>query len=146
MANSARVLATAAGAHGGRTALEWAVLCLVALEAVVLTAFLVIMQGAGADEALASGLLMDGVLSVQFWVLVVVVGLGGPFVAALIQVVASKRKNGTTLVPAVPVGGAACALIGGFTLRFLVLAAGLHAALVSPAALQAAQNVLMIVS
>lgn len=89
---------------------------------------------------------MSGPLSMQFWALVVAVGLVGPFLAALVQVATAKRKKDAALVPAVPVGGAACALVGGFTLRFLVLAAGLHAALVSPAALQAVQGVLLFVS
>lgn len=142
----ATVLEREEGAHRVRTMLEWAVLCLVALEAVVLAAFLLTMQGAGSDEAVAAGLLTNGVLSVQFWVLVVAVGLVGPFLAALAQVVASRRKGGAKLVPAVPVGGATCALVGGFTLRFLVLAAGLHAAIASPAVLQATQNVMMLVS
>ena len=133
----AAVLEKDEDAHGLRTALEWTVLCLVAIEAVVLAAFLTTMQGSGADEVLASGLLVSGPLSMQFWALVVAVGLVGPFLAALVQVATAKRKKDAALVPAVPVGGAACALVGGFTLRFLVLAAGLHAALVSPAALHA---------
>ena len=142
----AAVLEKDEDAHGLRTALEWTVLCLVAIEAVVLAAFLTTMQGSGADEALASGLLVSGPLSMQFWALVVAVGLVGPFLAALVQVATAQRKKDAALVPAVPVGGAACALVGGFTLRFLVLAAGLHAALVSPAALQAVQGVLLFVS
>ena len=134
------------GIEGVRSKLELAVVCLVVLEAVVLTAFLVTMQGAGAYEALSVGMLTDGVLSVTFWVLVVVVGLVSQLLAALAQVVASRRKDAGQLPPAIPAGGAACALVGGFTLRFVVLAAGVHAALVSPAVLQAAQNVLFFVS
>ena len=134
------------GIEGVRSKLELAVVCLVVLEAVVLTAFLVTMQGAGAYEALSVGMLTDGVLSVPFWVLVVVVGLVSQLLAALAQVVASRRKDAGQLPPAIPAGGAACALVGGFTLRFVVLAAGVHAALVSPAVLQAAQNVLFFVS
>lgn len=132
--------------RGMRTALEVAVVCLVVLEAIALITFVVTMQGAGTDEARSIGLLVDGVLSVQFWLLVVVVGLAVPLVAALAQLVVSRRKNGKELVPAVPVGGAACALVGGFALRFLVLTAGLHAALVSPATLQAVRDALFFVS
>ncbi len=129
-----------------RTVLETAVLCLVFLEAAVLAVFVLSMQGAGSGEALAVGLLTDGVLSVQFWVLVVLVGLAVPFVTALVQVVAARQKGGSHLGMAIPVGGATCALVGGFTLRFLVLSAGVHAALVSPLALQAAQGVLFFIS
>ncbi len=142
----ATVLEKDEGVHGVRTALEWAVVCLVVLEAIVLAAFVLTMQGAGSNEAVSVGLLTNGVLSVQFWLLVVVVGLGVPLVAALVQVVVSRRKGGGKIAPAVPVGGATCALVGGFTLRFLVLSAGLHAALISPAALQAAQNMVMLIS
>ena len=110
----------------------------------MLAAFVISMQGAGADEARAIGLLTEGALGVQFWLLVVAVGLGCPLIAAITQLVASRQKD--KIGPAVPVGGAACALVGGFTLRFVVLAAGLHAALVSPAALQAVQGALMLVS
>ena len=127
-----------------RATLEKAVIGLVVLEAVVLAAFVLTMQGAGADEARAIGLLTEGALGVQFWLLVVAVGLGCPLIAAITQLVASRQKG--KVGPAVPVGGAACALVGGFTLRFVVLAAGLHAALFSPAALQAAQGALMLIS
>ena len=127
-----------------RATLEKAVVGLVVLEAAVLAAFVISMQGAGADEARAIGLLTEGALGVQFWLLVVAVGLGCPLIAAITQLVASRQKD--KIGPAVPVGGAACALVGGFTLRFVVLAAGLHAALVSPAALQAVQGALMLVS
>lgn len=133
------------GIEAVRTKLELAVVCLVALEAVVLTAFVLAMQGAGADEARSIGLLTEGVLSTQFWLLVVAVGLAVPFLVALVQVVAPKKKNGH-LPLAIPVGGAVCALVGGFSLRFLILAAGVHAALVSPDVLQAAQNVLFFVA
>ena len=129
------------GVERVQSVFEKTVMALVVLEAAVLAAFLVMMQQAGGGAAVSAGILTGGALSIQFWALVVVVGLAGPFALALVQVVAS-RKSGKHLPPAIPVGGATCALIGGFTLRFVILAAGVHAALVSPDALQAVQGVL----
>ncbi|RDB57691.1 polysulfide reductase [Paraeggerthella hongkongensis] len=138
----AAVLEKDQGIERVQSVFEKTVVGLVALEAVVLAAFLVTMQQAGGGAAVSAGILSEGVLSMQFWVLVVAVGLVGPFAAAVVQIAASKRKSGGHLPAAIPVGGAACALVGGFTLRFVVLAAGVHAALVSPDALQAVQGVL----
>lgn len=76
-----------------RATLEKAVIGLVVLEAVVLAAFVLTMQGAGADEARAIGLLTEGALGVQFWLLVVAVGLGCPLIAAITQLVASRQKG-----------------------------------------------------
>ena len=129
------------GVERVQSVFEKTVMALVVLEAAVLAAFLVMMQQAGGGAAVSAGILTGGALSIQFWALVVVVGLAGPFALALVQVVAS-RKSDKHLPPAIPVGGATCALIGGFTLRFVILAAGVHAALVSPDALQAVQGVL----
>lgn len=126
-----------------RNFLEKVVIGLVVLEGIVLTAFVATMQGAGANEAVSVGILTEGSLSIQFWVLVVVVGLLAPLAAAIAQLVMARKRTDEQVAMALPVAGGACALIGGFTLRFVVLAAGIHAALISPVALEAAQNISM---
>lgn len=126
-----------------RNVLEKAVIGLVVLEGIVLTAYVVSMQSAGSNEAVSVGILTSGDLSAQFWILVVVVGLLAPLVAAVAQLVMSQKRTDKQVATALPVAGGACALVGGFTLRFVVLAAGIHAALVSPVALEAAQGISM---
>ncbi|HIR02144.1 MAG TPA: polysulfide reductase NrfD [Candidatus Aveggerthella stercoripullorum] len=132
--------------HGVRTAMEIAVICLVALEGVVLAAFVSTMQGAGGAAASSVGILTTGVLQAPFWGLFVAVGLAVPLVAAVVQVATAKRKTNAVVGTAVPVGGSACALVGGLALRFLILMAGVHAALVSPAVMQAVQGASFLVS
>lgn len=124
-----------------RDLLEKVVMGLVVLEAVVLAAYVTTMQSAGSNEAISVGILTSGQLSGQFWGLVVVVGLALPLAAAIAQVVLSRKRQDKQMAVALPVAGGACALVGGFTLRFVVLAAGVHAALVSPALLQAVEGV-----
>lgn len=130
-----------------RTLLEKMVVGLVLLEGVVLIGFVVTMQSAGSNEAASVGILTSGDLSGQFWGLVVVVGLFVPFGFALSQILFEKGlKKDKQISTALPVVGGTCALIGGFTLRFVILAAGIHAALVSPALLQAVEGVSMFIS
>lgn len=129
-----------------RFALEVVVAILIVLEAIVLFMFVSAMQTAGTTEALSVSLLTDGALSMQFWGLVVAVGLVVPLVTALAQIIAAKSKGGSHLPMAVSVGGSVCALLGSFTLRFVILSAGLHAALISPDVLQAAQGISFIVA
>lgn len=129
-----------------RALLEKCVIVLVVAEAAVLAGYLLSMQGAGADEAVSVELLLSGPLSLSFWALVVAAGLCVPLVAAIAQVVLDRKTKDRATVSVMPIVGGACALVGGFTLRFVVLAAGVHAALVSPAALQAAQGIMFFVS
>lgn len=132
-------------AHKLQVLLEKLTVVLVVLEMVVLAAFVLTMQGGSADEARSIGVLTGGALAPQFWLLVVAVGLAVPLLAALTQIVAaSKGKEDQSIAAVAPLAGAACALVGGFTLRFVVLAAGLHAAVVGPDALQAAAGILML--
>lgn len=130
-----------AGFEPIRSLAEKVVIGLVVLEGITLVAFITSMQGAGANEAVSVGILTEGALSVQFWVLVVVVGLAAPLAAAVAQLAIARTRKDEQVMAALPVAGGACALVGGFTLRFVVLAAGIHAALVSPVALEAVQGI-----
>ncbi len=141
---SATLLEKEEGIHRVHLNLEKVVVILVVLELAVLAALIVTMKGAGVTEALAIGLFTEGALSVQFWLLVVVIGLGFPLLAAIIQLATSKKA--TNIGKAVPVAGAVGALVGGCALRAVILSAGIHAVLMSPDVLQSAQGLFFLIS
>ncbi len=124
-----------------RSLAEKVVIGLVVLEGITLVAFIASMQAAGTNQAVSVSILTEGALSVQFWVLVVVVGLLAPLAAAVAQLVIARTRKDEQVMAVLPVAGGTCALVGGFTLRFVVLAAGIHAALVSPVALEAVRGI-----
>lgn len=113
--------------------LQSRVVCvLVVAELLVLAAFLSGALSGSAGDTLAqvaaasAALLASGQLAVLFWVLVVAAGLALPLVMAVASL-AAKNKRAESYVTA----GAVGALVGGCALRFLVLAAGLHADLIA---------------
>lgn len=114
-----------------RTALEGAVMALVAVEAGVLGWYLSAMQGGAADAARAAQLVTAGAISPLFWVGVVGLGLVVPFLVALSQLSGVAKREAV----AVPLVGAVSCLVGGWMLRFIVLSAGLPASLSSPSLL-----------
>ncbi|WP_415927520.1 NrfD/PsrC family molybdoenzyme membrane anchor subunit [Slackia piriformis] len=132
---------------GAKRFMEKCVVVLVVLEAVVLAAFLGSMLLAdastpvGAAAAASAGMFVSGQLAVWFWGLVAVLGLALPFAMAVKGLLAKEEPAGSDakaaaadVKPAVDVPtlvGAAGALVGGCALRFLVLAAGIHADVVA---------------
>lgn len=124
-------------AHKAALLMERIVIVLVVLELVVLAVFLGTMLGAagtpmGDAAASSAELLVSGGLAAPFWVMIVIIGLAVPLVAAAIGAFAKKMKDGRPLMFV----GAAGALIGGCELRFLILAAGVHATLVADTVMQ----------
>ena len=141
--------------------MEKCVVALVAIEAVVLAAFLGSMLFAdastpiGAAAAASAGMFVSGQLAVWFWGLVAAAGLALPFAMALKGLLAKEEPAGSDAKAAVAVAeaetpaegadavpakvaidtptliGAIGALAGGCALRFLVLAAGVHADVVA---------------
>lgn len=110
--------------------LEKSVVTLVALEAVVLVAYLATVggEGAAAEAATASVVaITTGSLAPWFWCLVVLCGLVAPLVASVLAMKARKGRDVSTIV----VSGAIGALVGGCALRFIVVMAGAHADLVA---------------
>lgn len=100
----------------------WALGVLVVAEDVLF--FLVVDRSA---EMLAMG-----VLAPYFWGLVVLCGLALPLAMAVAGLVLHRRGQGVKRGYGSPMAiGAAGALIGGCTLRFLILAAGIHADVVA---------------
>lgn len=129
---------------GAKRFMKKCVVVLVVLEAVVLAAFLGSMLLAdastpvGAAAAASAGMFVSGQLAVWFWGLVAVLGLALPFAMALKGLLAKEKPAGSgakaddaAAVDVPTIAGAAGALVGGCALRFLVLAAGVHADVVA---------------
>ncbi len=119
-------------AHRAAMLMERIVVVLVVLEVAVLAVFLWAMlsadpaTAAGAAATYSAELLTTGGLSGVFWGMVVVCGLAVPLVMAILGLILNKRE--TRPIMAI---GAIGALIGGCELRFLILAAGVHASILS---------------
>lgn len=119
-------------AHRAAMLMERIVVVLVVLEVAVLAVFLGSLLGAdsatasGATGAASAELLTTGGLSTVFWGMVVACGLALPLVMALLGLALSKRDTKPLMAL-----GAIGALIGGCELRFLILAAGVHADVLS---------------
>lgn len=111
--------------------LERSVVVLVILEGVVLLIFAATMLSGSTAQSLSSPaataaasmhMLLAGQLAPYFWTLLVACGLVIPLIAALHSLISHKEN-----VRAIVGIGAAGAIIGGCTLRFLILLAGMHA-------------------
>ncbi len=119
--------------------MEKCVVVLVVLEAVVLAAFLggMLLADAstpvGAAAAASAGMFVSGQLAVWFWGLVAVLGLALPLAMALKGLLSKDEPVGSDAkaVDVPTLIGAVGALVGGCALRFLVLAAGIHADVVA---------------
>lgn len=126
--------------------LERGVIVLVALELIVLGVYLAAMLGGSVGQAIAAELIISGPLSIAFWALVVVIGLLIPLSAAIIEQIKARNKKSGSALKAVPIISALCALLGGFTLRYVILAAGIHGVMISPEAVQALKGIFFFVS
>jgi formate-dependent nitrite reductase membrane component NrfD len=103
--------------------LEISTVILILLEVAVLSVFLATVSSAG-DVANASvQILTSGVLSLYFWILFIGFGLAIPLIVSAILVIrheiAEKMRN------VLPLLAISLCLVGGCTLRFLILLAGL---------------------
>ncbi|MEF9879611.1 MAG: NrfD/PsrC family molybdoenzyme membrane anchor subunit [Clostridia bacterium] len=115
-----------------RALMENSVMGLVSLECIVL-AILLVSSLAGGDGSIVAAtaaqsaqLLTSGILAPYFWILVVVCGLIVPLAIVIFERMPRKKHTNTLMAI-----GATGALVGGCALRFLVLAAGLHADVVA---------------
>ena len=107
-------------------------------EGVVLYLYLTNMLKSGGEVVSSVELLTKGVLSIPFWAVVVGMGLAIPLIICLFQLSGLLKKKAAFVVPLI---GLTSCLIGGWTLRYLVLSAGLPASLASPAFSQALAGV-----
>jgi formate-dependent nitrite reductase membrane component NrfD len=88
------------------------------------------MMQSGPDALRSVQLLTSGTLMRPFWAVAVGIGLGIPLLVCASQL-AGLLKNRAAIV--IPLIGLFSCLVGGWTLRYVVLAAGLPASLSSPA-------------
>jgi formate-dependent nitrite reductase membrane component NrfD len=112
-----------------RIGLEAAVITVIALEGAALWFYVTDRLNGGVDAARSAQLLTSGQLAVFFWALVVGLGLAVPLVMCIAQLSGAFRKAPAAIPALAPIS----CLVGGWTLRFLVLSAGLPAMLSSPA-------------
>ena len=132
-------------AHRMHVVLERIIIVLVVVEVAVIAYYFSTVYGGGGVGAQTSiAMITAGQLSTAFWVLVVAVGLTIPFLVAVVQQFSARKKNAEVpkLFKVLPSIGVICALVGGFTLRYVILASGIHEAFVSPATDQAIQGIL----
>lgn len=108
------------------TLMERLVIGLVVAELLVLAIYLGSMFAGGTTAAESASMLVSGGLAAPFWILIVVIGLVLPGVMAVAGMVLKREDNRPIMAV-----GAVGALIGGCELRFLILAAGIHAAIVA---------------
>lgn len=119
---------------------EACVIALIAGELTVLAFFIREMANGTADTALSINLWLTGPLAPLFWGGVIAIGLGVPLIIAITLLIASRWRPGPWTRFAPVIGMVAC-LLGGWTLRYIVLSAGLRAALVSPEMFQAIDGI-----
>lgn len=119
--------------------LSIALIVLIVLEACTLLALLFTHSQGDISQVLSANTLLHGDLSIQFWILVVAVGLVIPLILTVLDLLGVVRSE--ELSRLLHIIAVACALIGGFTLRFVILTGGMHAVLVSPDAYQAMMGV-----
>lgn len=127
------------GAKVAEKKLGIALLVLIVLEAGVLFFLLSSLQTGNASEVISSSTLISGDLSLPFWVLTVTVGLGVPFVLTIVDLIGVVKR--AEIIHLMHIAAIVCALIGGFTLRYVILAAGIHGVMVAPDAYMAALGI-----
>lgn len=112
-------------------------------EALVLTALLMSHLSGSVSQAIAASTLVSGDLSLQFWLIVVIVGLAIPLVLDLLTMTKIVKNKDARRVAHIAV--IVLVLVGGLALRYVILAAGIHAVSVSPDVAQAIQGVYALV-
>ncbi len=128
----------AEGSRTLRNILEGCIIVLILIEAAVLYLYLSHMLKASPDAIRSAELLTSGALRVPFWFVVVGLGLGVPLIVCATQLGGLLKQRAALVVPLI---GLISCLIGGWTLRYLVLSAGLPQMLASPALEQILQGV-----
>ena len=120
-----------------RRHLEVASATAIAVEAGALVWFLVSARSISAYALSATDLILAGPLALPFWLLVVGLGLGLPLVLAIVQARGLWEK-----VPlAIPALASFLALVGGLSLRFVIVLGGVAQPLASPNLLQMLQGI-----
>jgi len=103
--------------------LEWSTVILIGLEVIVLASYLSIVSSALEIGFISVQILTSGSLSQIFWIIFVGCGLAVPLFISISLLV--RRDLTLKTWGILPMIGVAGCLAGGFTLRFVVLLAGL---------------------
>jgi formate-dependent nitrite reductase membrane component NrfD len=111
-----------------KTYLQISILVLIVAQGIVLWFYFNSMLGGSEGAMAAANMVTNGELSLLFWVLAIGLGLGVPFIISILSMV---RKGSYAPMP-VQLAGILLLLVGGFTLRYVVLLAGIHEPLVAP--------------
>jgi formate-dependent nitrite reductase membrane component NrfD len=117
------------GARRLRTVLEVCIIVLITVEARVLLEYVNRMMQSGPDALRSVQMITSGALVRPFWIVVVGMGLGIPLLVCASQLAGLLKKKAAIIVPVI---GLVSCLIGGWTLRLVVLSAGLSATVSSP--------------
>lgn len=133
----------AEGADAMYRKVSLASIALIVGEALVLTALLMSHLSGSVSQAIAASTLVSGDLSLQFWLIVVIVGLAIPLVLDLLTTTKAVKNKDARRVAHIAV--IVLVLVGGLALRYVILAAGIHAVSVSPDVAQAIQDVYALV-
>lgn len=133
----------APGAKRLRIWLEGFMIVLILTEGAVLYLYLSNMLRSGGEVVRSVDLLLQGILRIPFWTVVVGMGLAIPLLVCIMQLAGVLKKRAAIVVPFTAL--LSC-MIGGWTLRYLVLSAGLPSTLSSPAFWQALDNVRIVLS
>ena len=133
----------AEGADAMYRKVSLASVALIVGEALVLTALLMSHLSGSVSQAIAASTLVSGDLSLQFWLIVVIVGLAIPLVLDLLTMTKIVKNKDARRVAHIAV--IVLVLVGGLALRYVILAAGIHAVSVSPDVTQAIQGVYALV-
>jgi formate-dependent nitrite reductase membrane component NrfD len=103
--------------------LEVSTVALILLECVILTIYMSTVASAGGVAAASVGILTSGTLSQLFWVLLIACGLAVPLLISALLLI--RRDIAEKTWEFLPLLGVSLCLVGGFTLRYIILMAGL---------------------
>jgi formate-dependent nitrite reductase membrane component NrfD len=111
-------------------------LTLILVEVGIWVYYLRTMLNGAPDMASSARILVSGALAPVFWIVVIGLGLAIPFLVHTMQLSRVVKLPQVIFVLSI-----VTALVGGWTLRFVVLSAGLPSSLASPAFSQALEGV-----
>jgi formate-dependent nitrite reductase membrane component NrfD len=106
-----------------KKSLEISTITLVVLEGIILTTYLTTVASSGDVGASSVEILTSGALSSMFWIFLVGGGLAVPLLVSTILVIRHQLAEKTLNM--LPMLGVSLCLVGGFTLRLVILMAGL---------------------
>lgn len=94
---------------------------LAVLEIILIAAMLFVAQSRGAAGAESVNMIVSGSLAVPFWLGIICIGLVAPLV---LDIVSSRMSHGSSTARTTEAVSQTGVVIGGFLLRFVVVAAG----------------------